>query len=56
MDRNFEKAAAARRAYQREWRAKNRDRVRAYNQRYWERRGEKLAKEGTEHAEAQNNH
>ena len=29
--------------YQREWRAKNRDRVREINARYWRRRAEKAA-------------
>lgn len=35
-----EKRAAieARRAYQREWRAKNRDKTRAYEERYWARK------------------
>lgn len=36
------------RIYQREWRAKNKDKVRKYNQTYWERRLEKLKKEQRE--------
>ncbi len=34
------KAAEARRAYMREWRRKNRERVKAYNERYWNRKAE----------------
>lgn len=32
-----QKAAEARREYQRKWRAANKDKVRANNQRYWQR-------------------
>lgn len=35
------KAAELRRAYQKEWRAKNKDRVREYNRRFWEKQAEK---------------
>ncbi len=35
-------AKEARKAYLREWRRKNRDRVKIYNEKYWEKR----AKEG----------
>lgn len=38
MDEN---AREERRRYQREWRAKNKDRVRAINQRYWANRVQK---------------
>lgn len=38
-----EKAKEARRAYMREWRSRNKDKVREANRRYWERRAEKLA-------------
>ncbi len=38
-------AAELRRAYHREWRAKNKDKVKAYNQKFWERRAEKVRKE-----------
>lgn len=31
-------AAEAKRAYMKEWRAKNRDKVKANNARYWERK------------------
>lgn len=34
---NSERAAEIRRAYQKEWRAKNKDRVREYNRRFWEK-------------------
>ena len=33
-----DKAREARNAYMREWRKKNRDRVREYNSSYWERK------------------
>ena len=36
-------ALEARRAYQKEWRAANRDKVRERNRRYWERRAARLA-------------
>lgn len=37
---NEERAAIeARREYQRQWRAANRDRVRAHNERYWKKKG-----------------
>ena len=35
-------ADEAKRAYQRAWRARNRDRVREYNKRYWVKVAEKL--------------
>ena len=33
-----EQAQQARREYRREWQRKNRDKVRAYNERYWNKR------------------
>ena len=33
------------RKYQREWRAKNKDKVKRYNQNYWQKKAEKLQKE-----------
>ncbi len=39
FDKN--RAIQVRREYQREWRAKNKDRIRGYNKRYWERRAER---------------
>lgn len=36
-----EQVTQARRAYQKQWRSKNKERVRQYNQRYWERRAER---------------
>ena len=41
-----------RRAYGREWRARNRERVRRYNAQYWERRAKR--KEGESDAEDEN--
>ena len=35
-------ATEARKAYYREWRAKNRDKVRRHNEAYWIRKGEQL--------------
>lgn len=32
------KAKELRQAYQREWRARNREKIQVYNKRYWERR------------------
>ena len=37
------KALEMRRAYLREWRAKNRDKVKTYNRTYWERKAARLA-------------
>lgn len=34
-----------RREYYRQWRAKNKDRVREYNARYWAKRAERMAQE-----------
>lgn len=39
-----EKAKEARRAYSNAWRAANRDRVREYNRRYWERKAAQMQK------------
>ena len=33
------------REYQRKWRAKNKDKVKQYNQNYWQKKAEQLAKE-----------
>lgn len=44
-----EAARQARNAYHREWRAKNKDKVKANNDRYWEKKAEQLQEEaGTE--------
>ena len=42
----------AKNQYAREWRAKNKDRVKANNDRYWARKAEQLAKEPGEKNEA----
>ena len=49
----IEKAAASRRAYQRQYRANHKDSVRRWNQTYWMRRAEREAAtaEPGEHAE-----
>ena len=46
-----EEAKAARLAYRREWQKKNRDKVKAYNERYWEKKA--AAQKGTEEAPAE---
>lgn len=38
MEKLSQEALEARRAYQREWAKRNKDKVRAKNQRYWEKR------------------
>ncbi|MCB5927174.1 phosphatase [Clostridium sp. DFI.5.61] len=40
-----ERALELRREYQREWRRKNKEKVRANNLRYWERKAQKSAQE-----------
>lgn len=40
-----EKARELCRAYQREWRAKNKDKVKKYNREYWQKKAEQLVKE-----------
>lgn len=45
-----ERAAEERREYFRQWRAKNKDKVRENNRRYWERRAEKKAAEAEQEA------
>jgi len=42
MNQLNEQARKIRAEYYRQWRAKNRDKVREANQRYWERKAEKL--------------
>ena len=37
-------AASARREYMRQWRANNRDKVKANNERYWAKKGAELLK------------
>lgn len=39
------KADEARRAYFKKWRANNRDKIKEYNARYWEKQAEKMSKE-----------
>ena len=41
-----EAALEARRAYQREWRRKNRDKVKAQNERSWQRKAQQKAVQG----------
>jgi len=41
-----EQAKEARRAYRREWNRKNRDKVRASQERYWEKKAEELRTTG----------
>ena len=48
FNNNSEAARAARNEYHREWRAKNRDKVKAINARYWEKRAHKAAGAGSD--------
>ncbi|EPZ53745.1 hypothetical protein NSA45_11165 [Paraclostridium bifermentans] len=41
-----DKAREERNAYLREWRKKNKDKIKKYNTRYWERKASKRKKEG----------
>lgn len=43
-----EAAAEARRKYQKAWYAKNRDKVKAYHQKYWERKAASIAADTSE--------
>lgn len=43
-----EKAREAQREYMRQWRAANREKVRANNARYWKRRAERMEQEREE--------
>ena len=38
-----DKARAAQRAYRREWAKKNRDKVKAYQEKYWAKKAEEMA-------------
>lgn len=38
---SIDRAAEMRRAYHKAWRTKNKDRVREYNRRFWEKQAEK---------------
>ena len=49
-------AAEARRAYLREWRAKNTDRIRDYNARYWAKRAERANNEASRKEKKQREH
>lgn len=48
-----EKAAAARRAYQREWAKQNPEKVKAAQERYWAKKAEQAAAEAKASTEAQ---
>ena len=41
------KASELKREYQRKWRAKNKERVREYNRRFWEKKAGEVQKEAT---------
>lgn len=54
MSQEERAAVEARREYQRQWRAANRDRVRVHNERYWKKKGaEKLKQSGQENIPSQ---
>ena len=52
-----QKAQELKREYMRQWKSKNRDKVKQYQERYWERKAEQIQKEseainrGDDHAE-----
>lgn len=48
-------ARDARNNYYRRWRANNKDRVRAYNARYWAKRAERMAQEQAAGKEVKDN-
>ncbi len=48
MFENSDAARATRNAYHREWRAKNRDKVKAINARYWEKKAQQAAGAGSD--------
>ena len=50
-----EMAREAHNAYQREWRAKNKDKVKASNERYWEKRVKRLLAEENKDCEEVDN-
>lgn len=43
-----QKAREAQREYNKRWRARNKDKVKLYNQRYWERRAQREQSGGNE--------
>lgn len=49
-------AKEARRAYLREWRAKNKDRIRDYNARYWAKRAKRANNEASRKEKKQREH
>lgn len=51
-----EQARAAQREYKRAWNAANKDRVRAYNVAYWERKAQELAAAADRENSLHNNH
>lgn len=48
-------AKKVRNDYYRRWRANNKDRVRAYNARYWAKRAERMSQERAVESEVKNN-
>ncbi len=53
MEVMTDQARAAQREYAKQWRAKNRDKVRAKNIRYWQKKADKAA-EGNEDEQTEN--
>lgn len=50
-NQNTDKAAEARRAYYRAWRAANKDKVKQYNEVYWQRKAERMEREAAGESE-----
>lgn len=50
-NQNTSRAIEARRAYYRAWRAANKERVKQYNEAYWQRRAERMEREAAGESE-----
>ena len=48
VEKGADLASAAKREYMREWRANNRDKVKAANERYWAKKGAALLQQQTQ--------
>ena len=55
MDALQDRSSELRREYMRNWRAKNRERVREYNARYWAKRAEREAQNACKEKEGAEN-
>ena len=51
----FMKANEEKKKYYKLWRSRNKERIKAYNERYWQKRAEKAEKEGKNYENISNN-